>query len=241
MSKRSISVVIPAYNEEALVVDCVRSLKAQNYTGPVEIIVVDNNCTDNTAQLAREAGATVVFQPIVGVCAAREAGSRAATGEIIVSTDADTTFPSNWLGNIAAAFDNDPEIVAVGGTFILIDAPWWGRIYSGLIFTSVKLVRNLTGKLIFIAGSNTAFKKSAFRGYDITLTQGGDELVLLRQLKKEGKIGFLFDNPVLTSSRRLDKGFFHFMIFYVLDYFACLIFGKSMTAPRAVRLAKENK
>ena len=239
--KESISVVIPAYNEEKLIRECLQSLKKQSYAGPIEIIVVDNNSSDGTARIAREEGATVVFEPMPGVCAARQAGTLAAHGSIVVSTDADTTFPTNWLERISDTFSTDPDIVAVGGSFALVDAPWWGRIYTGIIFVGIiGLIYEVSGKIACMFGSNTAFKKSAWDGYDVKLAQGGDEVVLLRQLQKKGKVVMLFDNTVLTSARRLEKGFWHFLVYYVFDYFYCLITGKSMVAPRAIRMQKES-
>ena len=64
-----LSVVIPAYNEGRYLVSCLQSLKAQEFDGPSEIIVVDNNSTDDTAAVARANGARVVFEAKRGVCA----------------------------------------------------------------------------------------------------------------------------------------------------------------------------
>ena len=62
MATELISIVIPAYNEKKNIVACLRSIKAQDYQGPLEIIVTDNNSSDNTGDLARQEGATVVFE-----------------------------------------------------------------------------------------------------------------------------------------------------------------------------------
>ena len=58
-----ISVVIPAFNEENLIRECLESLKNQDFTGGYEVIVVDNGSNDNTFQIARDAGVKVVFCP----------------------------------------------------------------------------------------------------------------------------------------------------------------------------------
>src|SRR5689334_24868672 len=83
------SVVIPAYNEERFIGECLRSLAEQDFAGGVEVVVVDNNCTDRTAEIARSYGAVVVSEDVPGVCAARHRGSAVARGEIVVSSDAD--------------------------------------------------------------------------------------------------------------------------------------------------------
>ncbi len=89
-------------------------------------------------------------------------------------------------------------------------------------------------------GSNTAFKKSSWEGYNVNMNAGGDEVALVRQLSKKGKIVFLFDNTVYTSGRRMKKGFLHFVIFYLFDYIYCLLTKKTIIPPRAVRLKNKN-
>jgi glycosyltransferase involved in cell wall biosynthesis len=96
--------------------------------------VVDNNSTDRTASIAAAAGATVVFEAERGVCQARQRGTEAARGEIIVSTDADTRFTPGWLSGIDWAFHHHPGAVAVAGPCRFTAAPWWGNLYSTVLF-----------------------------------------------------------------------------------------------------------
>ena len=112
------SVVIPAFNEVDYLGRTLQSLLQQDFEGSYEVIVVDNNSTDGTARLARGYGVRVVDEPEVGVCAARQRGADAAVGEIIVSTDADTVHPANWLRSIDANF-SDLSVAAVAGTLPL--------------------------------------------------------------------------------------------------------------------------
>ena len=72
-----VSVVIPAYNEEKYIVDCLKALSNQTIA-PDEVIVVDNNSTDKTASLARQAGAKVITVLEPGITPARTAGFNAA-------------------------------------------------------------------------------------------------------------------------------------------------------------------
>ena len=85
----TISVVIPCYNEE----DGVREVIGRMPPAVDEIVVVDNNCTDGTARVARGLGARVVAEPTPGYGAAYKAGLRAATGDVIVTLDGDGTYP----------------------------------------------------------------------------------------------------------------------------------------------------
>src|SRR5512140_592392 len=79
------SVVIPAVDEAVDIGRCLSSLAAQDCRNGYEVIVVDNNSTDQTAEIAREHGARVVFESHPGVCWARQRGTEAARGEIVVS------------------------------------------------------------------------------------------------------------------------------------------------------------
>ncbi|HEY6867771.1 MAG TPA: glycosyltransferase family 2 protein, partial [Candidatus Eisenbacteria bacterium] len=85
----TISVVIPCYNEE----DGVREVIGRMPKAVDEVVVVDNNCTDRTAEVARSLGARVVPEATPGYGAAYKAGLRAATGDIVVTMDGDGTYP----------------------------------------------------------------------------------------------------------------------------------------------------
>jgi glycosyltransferase involved in cell wall biosynthesis len=85
----SISVVIPCYNEQ----DGVREVIGRMPGAVDEVVVVDNNCTDRTAEVARALGARVVAERTPGYGAAYKAGLRAATSDVIVTLDGDGTYP----------------------------------------------------------------------------------------------------------------------------------------------------
>ena len=84
-----LSLVIPCYNEE----DGVREVIGRCPSEIDEIVVVDNNCSDRTAEVARSLGAVVVSEKTPGYGAAYKAGMKAATGDLIVTLDGDGTYP----------------------------------------------------------------------------------------------------------------------------------------------------
>ena len=88
-----LSLVIPCYNEE----DGVREVIRRCPRDIDEIVVVDNNCTDRTAEVARSLGAVVVREPRPGYGAAYKAGMKAATGDLIVTLDGDGTYPPETI------------------------------------------------------------------------------------------------------------------------------------------------
>lgn len=224
-----ISVVIPAYNEEQYLGECLQSLMAQGYSEPFEIIVVDNGSTDRTAAIAGKLGVRVLSEPRRGVCAARQTGTVSARGDIVVSTDSDTVFPPDWLSTIARTFTDHPDAVAVTGPVTFVDAPWWGRALAGALFGINRAIFVRTGKVRHISGCNTAFRKDAWSGYQTGLTQGGDELDLLRQLSARGPVVFQQDMQVRTSSRRLHHGpAYHFFVTMLWYYFINYALGRWM-------------
>lgn len=92
-----ISLVIPCYNEE----DGVREVIGRCPRDVVdEIVVVDNNCTDRTAEVARSLGAVVVAEKVPGYGAAYKAGMKAATGDVIVTLDGDGTYPPESIAQL---------------------------------------------------------------------------------------------------------------------------------------------
>ena len=130
-NKPEISVVIPAYNEAKYLPKCLESIIKQTFNN-YEIIVVDNNSTDNTAWIARSFGARVVKEKIQGMIPARERGFREAKAEIIARTDADTVVTKDWLEKIFRTFQTNPEVIALSGP---IFNSWnllniLGKIYS---------------------------------------------------------------------------------------------------------------
>lgn len=225
--KMKLSVVIPAHNEEEFLPACLKSLKEQEFREKFEIIVVDNNSSDKTAHIAKKYGAKVYQESKKGVSFARQKGILQAKSDIIVSTDADCTFPKDWLSNIYQSFNNDSNNMAVFGPFQYENKPKWGRLYSSLLFRAVEYFYFFRGKSFYVGASNFAYRKSAWTGvggFNLALAQGSDEHNLLKRLGSMGHISFLKQNKVFTSSRRLKKGLIYSLFisligYYILDYY----------------------
>lgn len=219
-----LSVVIPAFNEADGLSDCLKSLQRQKTTLPYEIIVVDNNSTDQTAAIAQRCGVRVVHENQPGVCAARNAGLQVARGEIVVSTDADCAYPDDWLAQIGQAFSNQPDLVLLISNYRFSQAPRWANV-ALVAYEWLCLQLNYAfGVHGYVSAANLAFRRSAFPQYDTRLTQGGDELYVLSRLKPEGRVLYRFTNTISTSSRRLKQGFTKtffkdFLAAYLINYF----------------------
>jgi len=114
------SVIIPVFNEAQTLGDCLMSLvrQAEQHQG-IEIIVVDDGSTDNTADLAPGfPGVRWLRQIQQGPAAARNRGAREARGEIVLFMDGDCIPLDNWLEEMLAPFQQAPDIIGVKGAYI---------------------------------------------------------------------------------------------------------------------------
>ena len=109
-----ITVIIPAFNEEKTIEKCLDSLVNQKTKRKFSVIVVDNNSTDKTAEKARtfenKLDLTIIVEKKKGRGAARRTGFQNAIGEVLFSTDADTTHPSNWIETLSDSLENSKSI-----------------------------------------------------------------------------------------------------------------------------------
>lgn len=219
--------IIPAFNEEKYLSQCLTSLKNQSYS-PLEIIVVDNNSTDQTAEIAKKFGAKVVFEKKQGTAYARDKGFQITRGEIIARTDADTILPSDWLLKIIKNFERNPAIIGVTGSIRFYDLPSPLNFISQYCFIlCLYIFRIVTGHHHFM-GPTCAIKRRVLTKIspfsDNPYCQ--EDMDLACHIAAQGKI--IFD-PVLivnTSSRRLKKKPLGTVIKYTLLWlYSVLIHG----------------
>jgi len=202
-----LSIVIPAFNEARLIERCLRSVAAsvaQNLTPGFtsEVIVVDNNSTDNTANLARQASARVVFEPINQIGRARNAGAAEATGEWLLFLDADSVLSPGLLADIVRVIE-DGKSVGCGSTLRMEGLPWWANLTLRLWTGTSILFR-------WAAGALVVCRRDAFRdvgGFNQDL-YAMDEIRLSKQLKQWGwqrglQFTILTTHPLETSSRKV--------------------------------------
>lgn len=202
-----ISIVVPAYNEEKTIARCLRSLVDQSlHSSEYEIILVDNNCTDTTVQIAKLfPGVIITQESYPGVGAARRKGCEIAQGQIIISTDSDCEAPKHWLRKTLQYFDAHPDVVAVSGGYLFYDRDFIinsvVRIFERSLVT---LSWFLAGGVMALTANNMAIRAEAYQqagGFDAHL-QFGEDLNLAKRLHHFGKIKWLFNNRVRTSARR---------------------------------------
>jgi glycosyltransferase involved in cell wall biosynthesis len=201
-----ISVIVPAFNEArglpATLASIRRASAAFDARGWAhELIVCDNNSTDATADVARSAGATVVFEAINQISRARNAGAAVATGDWLVFVDADS-HPSPGLFADAADAIASGRCLAGGATVTLERGTALGRGVV-LVWNAVSRVGRLA------AGSFIFCDARAFRevgGFSLQL-YATEELELFKRLKRLARrtrrgIVILHRHPLVTSDRK---------------------------------------
>lgn len=197
--KPYISVVIPAYNEEKRIGACLHALQKQNFSLPYEIIIADNNSTDNTAHLAKRMRIRVVTATKKGYAHACNKGTQAAKSDIIVITDADCIPPNNWLSNYYHYFLNHQDILAASGPFVFNRESIFMHTITIVIYSIHQESLVLT-----LSGMNMGFRKSAYYavgGFDPNIQLQADSYFGLK-IQRLGKIGFVHMDPVIASGRR---------------------------------------
>ncbi len=158
-----ISVVIPSYDDAVFLRTCLVALAVQ--TRPAdEVIVVDNDSSDDTVEVARAAGARVVHEPIRGIFPATAAGFDAAEGELLLRLDADSVAPPDWIERIATAFAEQPSLDALSGPGRFYGANaairWIAEhLYIGAYST---IVQGMLGHPVLF-GSNLAIRAEVWR------------------------------------------------------------------------------
>src|SRR3990172_6189513 len=124
-----ISVVVPAYNEEDYLPKSLQALKNQEFHKAFEVIVVDNNSTDNTHAIASSFNTRIIKEKNQGLIFAKQAGCKHARAGIIAVLDADNIPSPDWLERIDRHF-NDEHLAAVTGPYRLPRLPLCGRAYT---------------------------------------------------------------------------------------------------------------
>ncbi len=166
-----ISLVIPAYNEESHLAECLDSAIAQLVPFD-EIIVVDNNSSDTTAMIASSfPGVRLLHEPRQGVVHARNRGFDATTGGIIARIDADTRLPLDWTMQLTRIFQAE-QVAAVTGSVAYYDI----GLPRTLSWVDAMLRRSgarLLGNRMALQGANMAIRRRAWRAVRHSVCSAG--------------------------------------------------------------------
>lgn len=206
-NRMKISIVVPAFNEEKLLQATLERIKAaaqsfHQQKWELEIIVCDNNSTDRTAEIARDAGAKVVFEPINQIGRARNCGAAAATGDWLLFIDADSFPGAELLGEVAKVIASG-KAIAGGSTVRLDSTDFPARLLTHFWNLTSRILRWVAGSFIFC--ETTAFR--AIGGFSNEFFTG-EELDLSKRLKRfaraqRKRIVIISKFPLITSARKI--------------------------------------
>ena len=192
-----ISFIIPAHNEVELLGRTLTSLReaAAPLARPFEIIVVNDASTDATSAVAAAHGATVVNVSLRQIGMVRNAGAKAATGDVFVFVDADTIVPPETLHAALAALDEG----AIGGGAVVV----FRELQSLSVRALVGLWNRISRWMRWAAGCFVFVRRDAFEavgGFDGDYFVG-EEVILSAALKRRGRF-IVLPQSVLTSARK---------------------------------------
>lgn len=209
-----VSIVIPAYNEEAELLKSLSSFSELTIPYKTELIIANNNSTDRTQELLDTVGVKSVFQPLKGVSYARQAGLETAKGIYILNGDADSIYSPNWGTQHIEILKKNPTVTCVYGRYSFIPTEDSSRFRLALHELAAETAYALRSKQMepaSVRGCNFAYRKAdalkigGFKhNLDRSTTARCEDGWMALELSEIGKIYYLgTSDQVWTSSRRL--------------------------------------
>jgi poly-beta-1,6-N-acetyl-D-glucosamine synthase len=225
LPQTKISVIIPARNEEKNIGQLLQALQEQTYPSALfEIIVVDDHSTDSTVAVVQQFSTVKLIQLKEDSInsykkKAVETGIAAATGELIVTTDADCLPSQNWLKTIAA-FKEEKDSVFIAAPVVIDCKSSVLQVFQTMDFV---VLQGITGAAVYkkqlsmCNGANLAYEKNAFdkvNGFDgIDNIASGDDMLLMHKIWRQypDKVHYLKSKEAIVSTQPVKtwKDFFN--------------------------------
>ncbi len=210
----TVSVVVPAYNEEKYIGECLEALTNQDEK-PDEIIVVDNKCTDHTVSIAQQYPVKIIREEKQGMIFARNAGFNYAKSDIIARCDADVIVPKDWIKKINNNFLNK-NIDALTGPAYFYDLFLAKKTLLPFLLYHY-ILRIILGHHI-LAGPNLALAKTLWEKVKNEVCMDDavvhEDIDLSLHIHRYGKIQFDPSLVVKVSGRRLNSNPLSFFVEY---------------------------
>ena len=191
------SIVIPAYNAENTISNLIEVCLNQSVKS--EIIIVDDGSTDDTAEVIKKYPVKYIYQENAGPAAARNAGSKAASGEMVCFTDSDCIPENNWVEKIVNKYTSD-QIGGVGGSYDIAnkDALLAKCIYEEIVQRHMRT----SSETDYLGSFNLSYRKKVLEetnGFDESFKHAsGEDNELSYRVKKAG-YKLIFDKDIKVS------------------------------------------
>ena len=227
-----LSIIIPAYNEEDYIGDCLdsvlREIKGKSYA--IEVVVVNNASTDGTREIVLKfPDVRLVDETEKGLPKARQRGLLEAQGEFLAYIDADTRLHSQWLPTIEKKLYPDKNIACYSGPYKYYDGSAYHRITLEFLW---KLSAPLTYWLVgyMVLGGNFVARRDALiamGGFDTNIKFYGEDTDIARRISKFGKAVFDMKFFIYSSSRRFkQQGLIKISYLYAMNFIWQILFHK---------------
>jgi len=171
------SVIVPAFNAEITLRDCLKALNDQTaLKADYEVIVVDDGSSDDTSKIAKQYNVKCVYQTNLGPAAARNRGASGAKGKIILFTDADCIPDRNWIYEMALPFE-DSKVMGVKGAYKTRQTQLAARFAQAEFEDRYDLLQQ-HASIDMIDTYSAAFRKDIFEqmgGFDERFTSANNE------------------------------------------------------------------
>ncbi len=198
-----ISIIVPTYNEEKCIEENLKSIKNQKTNLNYEIIVSDCESGDQTVKIAKKYADKIVVSKKRSPAYARNTGALVARGEILIFIDADTKILPDYVEFIFRKFGKIPHLVGLSTSFKFSkQSP--KLIFAEEITNNYLLMRSQLD-CATLPGFNTCVLKDKFEKIDGFKNSVLEDVQLSRDLNLLGKVKYLPEKKVITSSRKLEK------------------------------------
>jgi len=225
-----LSFVIPAYNEESYLADCIESILKQTrgLEHITEIVVVNNASTDGTREVAlRYPRVKLVDEPRKGLTHARQAGFLATTGTLVANVDADSRLTPGWVDRVLHAFRANPGLAAFSGPLLYYDLASHHRVAVHIFYLTAWMTYATNRYILrvgsMVQGGNFVVSRAALErvgGFNLAIFFYGEDTDIARRLHDVGDVLFTFDLKMFSSARRLKhEGMLTMALRYSMNYF----------------------
>ncbi|MBN1256738.1 MAG: glycosyltransferase [Planctomycetes bacterium] len=205
----SLSVIIPAHNEAAVIAEAIQSVQQEGYAPLLDIIIACNGCSDNTAEIAGKYNVTVLESEDSGMSFGKNLGGREARGKLLLFLDADTRLMPGSLEKIAQCASINGEVVGTLQAY-LAEPTLLERMLMW-IANRIQYYRRLPTPSGAIFISRHIYE--AINGFSENLPQATSSDLAIRAREAGGCWCFLWDASAVTSPRRFRKiGMVHQML-----------------------------
>lgn len=234
MEKLKISLIIPAYNEEKYIGECLDYFIKNSDNKFFEIIVIDNKSTDKTGEIARNyKNVKVIYEERKGLTRARQRGFEESQGDILAYIDADTRMPKGWAQIIIDEFEKNNNLACLSGPGFYYDISKKSEFFVKILYWYMMAMPVYWIVGYMIMGANFAIRKDVLKqigGFDTSIEFYGEDTNIARRTHTLGKVKF---NPkffIYFSGRRLkNQGLYKTAFIYIVNYLSEVFYHKPIT------------